>query len=220
MRLSILCILLALGAAPAFATCPASCINVPPPSCSFAATADTTLAVPSCSNALHAGFDIPQGTLFLSAGSPFGGCTPSVTMVDDYVVHGPLGPEGTFGAILEVTESWECGITPGSIDVNLTEGTSNNARYYMKIWDLTCYLGPPTQTFELYVPLAVSPETPFRLSSEITFGMGQQQVFDAHATLRFTGLPPGSAITSCKGFVEGSVPARPTSWGRLKAGYR
>jgi hypothetical protein len=220
MRLSVFCLGLALAASPGLAACPSSCISVPPASCSTAARTDTTIAAPACANALHAGYDIPQGILFLTASSTFGGCTPAVTVVDDYVVHGALGSPGTFGAILEVIASWECGITPGSIDVNLTEGTANNARNYLKVTDIDCFFGPPTRTFELYVPLAVTPETPFRLTSSLAFSLGQQQAFDVHGTLRFTGLPTGSAITSCKGYVEGAVPARATSWGKLKAGYR
>ena len=41
------------------------------------------------------------------------------------------------------------------------------------------------------------------------------------ARYEFVGLPPGTSVTSCKGFnQEQPVPASLRSWGRLKAGYR
>lgn len=38
--------------------------------------------------------------------------------------------------------------------------------------------------------------------------------------LRFSGLPPGAAIVSCRGFSQLPVPALRSSWGRVKTLYR
>jgi hypothetical protein len=43
----------------------------------------------------------------------------------------------------------------------------------------------------------------------------------SHARLSFEGLPPGSSMTSCKGYRQDQpVPALARSWGGLKAIYR
>ena len=39
--------------------------------------------------------------------------------------------------------------------------------------------------------------------------------------LSFSGLPPGSRVTSCNGYLQDSpAPARPASWGAIKTRYR
>jgi hypothetical protein len=213
--------LLAVAVNASAQTCPSSCIRMPAgQSCSTAPAVDSTGT--ACTQAMHAAFDVPHGSLALAMGSPFTGCSGSVTMVDDYVVHGSLGPPGTFSAILTVNLAWTCGTSPfpGSIDVNLTQDGSNNARGFWKVSDVDCFLGPPAPAIPLILPIAIAPETPFRLASSIALSLGQQEAFDVRATLTFSGLPAGSSITSCKGYVEGSVPARTASWGRLKATYR
>jgi len=45
--------------------------------------------------------------------------------------------------------------------------------------------------------------------------------FSDHARFTFLDLPPGARVSSCKGYLqEQPTPARPTSWGGVKAAYR
>ena len=80
------------------------------------------------------------------------------------------------------------------------------------------------------VPVAVTPS----LSIVIVAGMpllvelgmrgmrapGGNHTVAATAVYRFTGLPPGAGLVSCRGYVGAPTPAAPVTWGRLKAAYR
>ncbi len=43
---------------------------------------------------------------------------------------------------------------------------------------------------------------------------------NARGDYTFGGLPPGVKVVSCQGYPAGAVPARPSTWGSLKARYR
>jgi hypothetical protein len=51
-------------------------------------------------------------------------------------------------------------------------------------------------------------------------GMGYGGAARVTGHWRFTGLPAGASLVSCKSFAGEAVPARPTSWGAVKALYR
>ena len=74
----------------------------------------------------------------------------------------------------------------------------------------------------LSVPLTRPAGVPFTIVYELISGAFLRGS-SAHGVARFdfTGLPPGVAIQSCRGYTQDTAtPARPTSWGALKSRYR
>ena len=69
-------------------------------------------------------------------------------------------------------------------------------------------------TFTAGTPIPLT----FRIEGHQT--AGGSHATDATARIRFSGLPAGASVVSCQGYVDPSTPARPSSWGRLKAAYR
>jgi hypothetical protein len=49
---------------------------------------------------------------------------------------------------------------------------------------------------------------------------GGSHVVEGNGSWTFKDLPEGVVVTSCQGFVDPSTPARPATWGSLKAHYR
>jgi hypothetical protein len=81
--------------------------------------------------------------------------------------------------------------------------------------------GTETSTREIHLPMNVKAGQEYEiLLRAAVFSSGNAGGY-AHGRLSFAGLPPGSSITSCKGFRQDQpVPTLPVSWGGLKATYR
>jgi hypothetical protein len=63
-------------------------------------------------------------------------------------------------------------------------------------------------------PIAVT----FELQGGRALGGSHYSMSDAE--YRFTGLPAGARVISCRGYADPGTPAFPRSWGSLKAAYR
>ena len=81
--------------------------------------------------------------------------------------------------------------------------------------------------YHFEMPLTITPtfDVPFALSTILELqvsGLGANLYgrADLGTRLRFDRLPSGARVTSCRGFVNGTVPVRASSWGRIKATYR
>jgi hypothetical protein len=69
------------------------------------------------------------------------------------------------------------------------------------------------------LPLEKPPGEPFTLNFDLRVSNSTFQHANANGLLTFA-LPPGYSIASCQGFAGPTVPAAPSSWGRLKTAYR
>ena len=184
------------------------------PVCSTDPTLDTP--APACVYGDPAGYDIPEGTLYATAIDPFGCCGIRTTVEDEFRVTGL--PEGTPIALQcqfsVVVDAW-CilggGIARAGIEV--VGGESQQSEWP----DYLFGEGPLDTTF--VVPVEIASGTPFsmRYFVEASFGECYGTVSGAFA---FSGLPEGTMIASCNGFLDGPVQITSASWGRLKAIYR
>jgi hypothetical protein len=78
-----------------------------------------------------------------------------------------------------------------------------------------------TLTLDLTIVAGQPERISFSLSGRRTVGSAiSESASEAHASIRFLGLPSGASITSCQGFSAMATPARTSTWGRLKAIYR
>jgi hypothetical protein len=129
-------------------------------------------------------------------------------ILDEFQVTGP--PEGmmlSFFAELRVEGTIEGG---GEIWAGLAGGGTSE----YEVWRS----GPVNETIKL--SLQYPPEEPFLLMSEMgVLGKGMEGVVGGVAILRFSGLPPGSRVTSCQKY-NVPVQVQQHTWGQLKSLYR
>ncbi len=74
----------------------------------------------------------------------------------------------------------------------------------------------------LLLPVTIVAGTPERIDFT-AYGHrnpGGNHASEAYGTFTFLGLPAGASVTSCQGYAPLATPARPSTWGRLKAIYR
>jgi hypothetical protein len=220
--------LLVVASANANAGCPESCIRIPNvgTSCSPAAVRDTALTAVQtghlCTDYFEARYDIPQATLFLTSGSPFGGCDPEITVEDDFVVHGlPDGTPVSFTGRFEVSAEYYCQLGYGGVSASLRAGVGIPASLAWALGQNDCTNPVPNSRAEvLTVPISGLAGSPIRMRFVLGATMGELFGANVLGKFGFDGLPNGTTIVSCNGFVDGPVPAQPASWGRLKAQYR
>jgi hypothetical protein len=79
---------------------------------------------------------------------------------------------------------------------------------------------PFTFTVSTQAVLEAGAATPISIQLSAGRAPGGSHYAMGDATYRFLGLPPGAYVTSCRGYVDPATPARPASWGQLKAAYR
>jgi hypothetical protein len=208
--------------------CPESCIRLPNVgvSCSPMAVRDTTLTTVQsghlCTDWFEARYDIPQATLFLTSGSPFGGCNPEITVEDDFVVHGlPDGTPVSFTARFEVTADYYCVLGSGAVSASVRAADGVPAALSWSLTQNECKGdGNNTRSGILTVPVNAIAGDPFRMRFVLGGEMGELFGEEVSGTFAFDGLPNGTTLVSCNGFAFGPVPALPASWGSLKARYR
>jgi hypothetical protein len=214
-----------LAALPASADCPHGCIRVPNVGTSCTNTPTRLVPYPGypngfvCTETFSASYDIPQATLSFHSGSPFGGCNPRVEVTDDFTVTGlPAGTPVSYVAHFTMKINANCGFGPGNAFASVQAGAGAPATVFEDLQQC------PTFSVTLEHQLAVSVDavvgTPTHLQFAIEGVMGELFSETVTGTFTFDGLPNGTTIVSCGGFVEGPVPARNASWGSLKATYR
>jgi hypothetical protein len=71
----------------------------------------------------------------------------------------------------------------------------------------------------LSIPLEHLPGEVFQVTMKLNTG-GSCSFATADGVLRFEDVPAGYSIRSCQGYDAFPTPARPTSWGNVKAAYR
>lgn len=173
----------------------------------------------------HAGFDLPAGTVTVSRAVGGVNWTRSIA-TDDFDVTGV--PAGTpIGVIAEFevdgfVTSPGCGGSGcgGYFQASLTQGANSNAEQVTLPNPFAGGIVPLQQTLTL--PITIIAGSPLSVAFELAVFVpaGGNAGGSGSGTIRFSGLPPGVQVVSCKGFGSSTTPARGTTWGRLKTHHR
>jgi hypothetical protein len=153
-----------------------------------------------------ASYDIPAGRFSVNASFPAGcGGGAIVVVQDDFKVIGlPAGTPLQIVAVLHASAN--------SATTTLTDSDGNHVTIGA--------IGQGT-IGDVTLPIAAIAEQPFHLTFDALAGVNAAVSGAVDADFHFTGLPPGTAVVSCNGYVsDRSVPVRAITWGRLKAHYR
>jgi len=157
------------------------------------------------------GYDIPAGTLYIDEGGGLGSCYGVVTVEDDFVVSGATpGAPIALSAQLAIETSIVSGKTGASAGGGLRVGANGVG------WG-TSTGGESSTVLALAVSAIVG--TPFHLVMNV-WGSSAESAGSAHGIFSFAELPSGVTVTSCRGFAQGAVAARTSTWGLIKALYR
>jgi hypothetical protein len=180
----------------------------------------------SCDGHTVASFDIPAATLDQNAPgyeSAYGS-SAWIILRDEFTVHAPTS--GTpFDLHLRVHARGHAFAAGGFGD---TAGLILNLKADPEV-PLETYAYKAWGTFDgsldfddsLDVVLHRTTGAPIGIAIDSNLGAAAYCSSNAHLEFRFVDLPAGWSVTSCKGFdQEQPVPARPVSWGSLKAAYR
>jgi hypothetical protein len=90
---------------------------------------------------------------------------------------------------------------------------------FVKSTGLQAPVGLPT-IVDTSIVLNVTAGQPFRIRTDF-FGGDYSDPGGMSAGMSFAGLPPGSVLRSCQGFIlAGATPVKKTSWGELRRTYR
>jgi len=172
----------------------------------------------------HLSFDHIQGLVSAQSVSVPGN-TASAYLSDNFVLTGP--PAGTLVPITVVGDfelqnirqvnavTWSSGsiFTP-----LLSSGPIPNSA---EVFFTASATGTETTTEQVRLDMNVRSGQEFEIGFKATAQASGNAGGYSHGRLSFAGLPPGSSITSCKGFRQDQpVPTLPVSWGGLKATYR
>ena len=153
-----------------------------------------------------ASYDIPDGRFSVSASFP-GDCggAARVDVHDDFKVIGlPAGTPLPIVAVLHASATSATTTIADADGNHVTFGASDEGA-----------------VGEVTLPIAAVAEQPFRLTFDAQAGANSPVSGTALADFHFTGLPPGTAVVSCNGYVsDRSVRVQTTNWGKLKALYR
>ena len=141
---------------------------------------------------------------------------------DTFVVSGPpSGTRITFTASLRLRGN---GYGDLSWTGQLRESVTNQVEYHDQ-FRIDPILGGIQVDTVVAIPISVAVSDPFTLDHGVSvrtqpFGFtGSNSGLES--ALAFSGLPPGSRVVSCNGFVqEFTTAARPASWGTVKVRYR
>lgn len=212
-----------LSPAATAASCPAntlsafdSSVTTPDPS------GELSLLFSSGSGYTGAGYNLIEGSGYAFSSKSNCGCTP-VGSASTHDVFQLVGPASllplTFVARLEVSANWTANENPyATTSAQLREGDSNSQSYVgtrdePRSTTLSIAISRRVgESFDLFIFLRAS-------TAGITV-LGTESA-NISGSLSFADLPEGYAVVSCQGYVsEPAVPARTTSWGRLKAIYR
>ena len=173
-------------------------------------------------------YNLAAGALTASAWGTgqFGGFANVITVDDMKVIGVTPGTPLSFIATLEVVaySTWYDGfLAGGGFSASLQKGDSppSSVSYNSP----RCCPGPDWSYFHASFVIPVTVEglagETFRITCSVEAWTAAWGEANASASLRFTGLPPGSSVISCQGYrLDIPTEARRTSWGDLKARYR
>jgi hypothetical protein len=183
----------------------------------YGATADTTV------DGRHGAYDLPHAHLEVLHNGALG--ATSVRARDAYDVVGV--PAGTqVPATVELSAegavwSFGCGGSGcwGGLFGRIFDGVNEqHAQSDANVF------GPDTVAVSFVITLPVTLVA--GQANELEFQLGGYRApggdhhVEGTGSWRFLGLPAGAEVVSCQGFVGGPTPARPASWGTVKALYR
>lgn len=177
----------------------------------------TTLA-----GAGHAAYRLPDGTLSMSQCCAL--ATTSVLAVDAFDASG-VAPGTPVAVTVELTvdgsvSTLGCGGSgcSGMYGARILHGTDSTEVIHSE----AMFSGSRAFHDVLTLPVTIVAGRP-EVIRFLLFGHrnpGGSHASEGTGTYRFPGLPAGVTVTSCQGYPSPSVPARPTSWGRIKLTYR
>ena len=153
-------------------------------------------------------YDLPAGTLAArGVQNTQGGCTGAVRVRDVYQVVGPAGPAFSFQVSLLV-------------QANLAPYTYVHAEIASGVQSAQCNTGPQCEPI---FTISHAPGEPFEVSAELVVagdaGVYPEAYGNATGVILFSGFPAGYSVVSCQNY-DLPTPARPSSWGGVKALYR
>jgi len=164
------------------------------------------------------GFDVPAGHLELASWGKF---DTHVRVRDTFLVQGaPLGTPvlGVLELVAEGTVStWGCGGSNcwGYLTVRVDAGDAGGVDTDGK----NVFGGSVPARADVAVPIVFISGVPKDVFVELAGSGSADHGTTATATYRFSGLPNGVGVASCRGFVHAPTPAVAASWGRVKAAY-
>ena len=178
----------------------------------YASSVDTGLVGGAESLTVHYKWGVDVGEAFLRRVSALGSGGSSLDIVDDFTVgRVPNGTPVSFDAILSAYGNAPPA-APSGPAWTVTLGTDQDSVSGGNVYT--------NWSQDLTLPLNVIAGTPFRLHFRMQiFGGFDSLVQNEGASIRFEGFPPGAIVFSCHGFLAGSLPTEPTTWGSLKARY-
>lgn len=153
-------------------------------------------------------YDLPAGALAArGAANTVGGCGSNVQVSDVYQILGPPGPALAFEAVLFI----HADLAPYTAAGGTIESGAQSATV------------AATPNGEAAIPLSYAPGQSFLVRTSLNAGgfdgaYPPGQVI-ATGMIRFRGLPATYSVVSCQNY-DVPTPARPLSWGGVKALYR
>ena len=206
-------------AAAALAQCPDGCIRFGTggTACGSATSRDSTFN--SGPDTYHASYDITLGKISNElTSSNFR--SSSVTVTDVFrIVGAPPGPPIQLQARLATSGVGASEQPSGNIFAETLIGLEGPSF----ITTFASFISQVEGHITLVVNIMVSPEEPFTVTLIANSYTRSQTVrlTRAEGTLSFANIPAGASIVSCGGYsTDNPVPARKSTWGRLKSLYR
>ena len=215
-----------LGAQPVAAVvtaCPTTALFLRGPT-AYYPTASLDTSYTTYGGTYRASFDLVGGTIYVFRPIANFGMV-EVTTGDLYDVEGlPAGTVVPVTVALDVNGHVEsaniCGGTGcgATFDAQIIQGTTvveQTAR--------VGYYGSSDLVTTLQLPLSITVGQPVELNFQLFVSVGPGgDGYGGYGTgrIHFDGLPAGAHVVSCHGYASQTVPALPTSWGRLKSIYR
>jgi hypothetical protein len=202
------------------ADCPLNHFSLSSPGEFSSLAVDSRTQSSNCTSS-SANYDVPAGTLAISfgCGGSCGECGSGagVYVEDDFSVLGL--PSGTPVA-LTARMTGTLGGGFGGFEYVVTSATLKDTNGHV----VTASVDPQGGyggNLNLSLPVDAVAGQVFRLHFELSgYSLGPLSG-SASAAFSFSGLAPGTAVISCQGYVsDRTVPARRSTWGRLKAAYR
>jgi hypothetical protein len=159
-------------------------------------------------------YSIPVGVIQASARCTTPGCISNIGVyVEDLFTVTGLPP----GTPVPLTAHFLLDILGGQSGPGQSSSSANIQDTNANIASISS----PQTDHDLVLPVAATAGQPFQLRFEIQCSNVGPTTTPGGGAFSFTGLPPGTGIISCQGYLSGTpVATRTSSWGRLKILYR
>lgn len=168
-------------------------------------------------------YDLVQGMMH----SNWGGCSEQtesfyMTVHDDYWLEGPASATAiSFNVRFHVTGVAQGGTRPlppyGCAYAEMSADLSSGALHDGVSANSFCTSVAVDRL--LSIPLEHLPGEVFQVTMKLNTG-GSCSFATADGALTFEDVPAGYSVRSCQGYAACPTPARPTTWGNVKAAYR